>query len=1130
MATPAGARGARPHRLEWLGAIALVTVLLASTLVGPPTAARSVSSRAATLESPKQAVPTPVGHARAPAGAGASSIALSSASAGRVVRSVFVNYNSSAPDNFASAVWNWRVGQPAVDSATGQLWIPTTPINRSGVSAPESGPTVVYDPSTNQSSVAPGLVNSSAFAFDNTTGLLFATEPFNDSVAVYDPATMSLVGRDIPVGSDPTSIGYDWENHTIFVGNPGSANLTVIDGTTLRVTQPSISVGGDPSAVAVDVRDQRLYVALVGTLSLTVINLSSYASEPSVPLGAPATSLAFASPTDRLGVGMASSASFEVLFGSNGGTAGFATVGRNVSAVACNSTGSEFALAYDTVANLTLVNSTSSTPIPSSLTLPVIPQRLVEGSVGDLVLAWSNRSREIVSINLTLPGVAQLSPDLGARPGDLAYDAASNTVLVADGTSDAVDFLNASTLVTSRAPVLLPTNPTSVVDDPVSGVAYVGYKGGVDAIDPVTGDVLAENDNLPGNNSDLVVDSAAGYLWDLNEVSGLLSLRLSTLAGGLLTGVDVGQTNIRGIALDNSTNNLYVVNLTGGSIGVINASTGAQVQPWITDVPAVASVAYDPADQLVYALGAAVYVISPATGQLVAGPIAIGPHAVAWSIAYDPSREFLYVTTSGAPPAWNGSITVIDGSSLDASLGSIVTMTVGQLPLVAVPVIIPGSTEAGSGEIWIPNDASGTLSVIASPPQITFLAADPDPVDVGSPTTILLGFVGGAGASTVTFSGLPASCQTENTLTLTCTPSTAGTFNVGATVVDSLGFNATALTVLSVDPSLHVSLQLGPGSPAQVDLGGAITGSVSVSGGTGSFSVSWEFGDGDSANGSSVSHTYAAAGTYIVVATVNDQGGGVSSASASVSVVPLPSVVLAAGPTNVTDVNRSVQLSAIVSGGTPPGNSTWEFGDGTIGYGTNVTHAYSRSGIYFARFTYVDASGNDASGVLTIQVNPAVSAKLTADLRSPTVTTGTMVFFNATISGGTAPYAVVWSFGDGSYAYGLSAQHAFASAGTYTVTLIVEDAVGGSANATYQLTAEAPSTGGFLHGDASAALFLGLVAGIVIGALLLYGFGRRGRPPPSTAPAPYEAHGTPAPEATTVPSPEDPSSADWRED
>jgi PKD repeat protein/DNA-binding beta-propeller fold protein YncE len=1100
----------------------ILACLMLTGAVGTPTST-SPAGRAnfSPTESSHQGTPASVANALAPVGASSgSSLGISATTAGRVARTIFLNYNANQSGNFPSAVWNWQVGAPAVDPSTGDIWIPTLAIARDNVSVPSSGPTIVYDPSTNESRLVWNLQNSSAFVFDPENGLLFATQPNNDTVAVFNPQTAEWVGAAVPVGGDPRSIAYDSANQTVFVANEGTDNVTVLNASTFHVVVPGIALTGVPAEILSDARDSRLYVSISASPHLEVVDTQDYSVEGTVPLGAPASALGLANNTDRLAVAMPTQSNMDILYASTGGTAATVVVGKNVSAVAADANGSEFVLADNVGANLTVVNSTLLAPHPTSLAIPIVSQRveLIPGT--NSVFAWGNRTRQIAIVNLTTGATAPASPDLGVLAGTAAYSPASNTVVITDHTNDSLVFVNASTLEQARPPLLLPGPPESVVASTTSSAVYVGYVGGIVEVNSTTGQVLAQNDDLPGNNSDLVIVAPDGLLWDLNAISGAMALQLSSLDGLILTGLSTGQVNLRGMAFDNATNNLYVVDLTNGSVAVINASTGAVALPWITTVPHAASVAYDPTDQLVYVLGYSVYAVDPTTSAVVSGPIGVGAYVIAWSITFDPSRSFLYVATSGIGPAYNGNITVLDGTSLSASQGPTVTIPVGKRPLVAVPVELPGAATPGSGEIWIPNDYSGTISVISSPPQVTFYAATPNPVDSNTPTQFSLGVSGGAGASTVSYSGLPPPCQSQNTLTLVCQPSAKGTYNVTAEVTDSLGYTASAVAALSVSPAVHLHLHFGP-APFQVDLGSPFNGSATVAGGTAPYSYAWSYGDGSVSTGPSFSYTYSAVGNYPITATVSDAGGGFSTATAVVEVVPLPTATITAPSSNVTDVNLPVAFNATVAGGTGSGTSLWSFGTGDTANTTNASYHYTKPGVYFATFRYTDASHHNTTRDLTITVNHALGATVQSDAPSSTVTTGTTVAFNATISGGTPPFTVVWSFDDGSYASGIAAQHAFAATGSYTVSLLVRDAVGAETNVTYPLTVSAASAGGLFHGDATPALFLGFVAGLVIGALLLYVLGRRRKSPPSTPPKPFETPGAspppPAPATTTPP-------------
>jgi hypothetical protein len=634
-----------------------------------------------------------------------------------------------------------------------------------------------------------------------------------------------------------------------------------------------------------------------------------------------------------------------------------------------------------------------------------------------------------------------------------------------------------------------------------------------------TGEIIARNaePDLAGNNTQLVVDEQSGLLWDLNKVSGLYALDMPGLRLQLRTGIAAGTVNLQGAALDNFTNTLFVVNRSNPfapTLEAVNASTGVEIGSAISTIPDLLSVAYDSADRMIYALGNAVWIVSPANLSIMGGPIPIAPHVIAWSIVYDPSREFLYIpSNSSSGPPWPGNITVIDGSSIGASEVSYTTFPAGQLPIDAVPVELPGATAPGSSEIWVTNFISGTISIIASPPRVTFVGATPNPADVGATTTLLLGYVGGAGPSTVSYSGLPAGCASLNVTVLNCTLTSPGSYTINATVVDSLGESAQGSTVLSVNPTVRVQLEFrspgvatGPGSSAEVDIGSPLVATVTVSDGTAPFNFTWSFGDGTGTWGSNTSHTYAAVGSYLLTVVARDAGGGVSSASAEVTVEPLPSVSVVATPSNITDVGMTLTFSAPWTGGVGTGTVSWSFGDGATANGTPVSHAYSAPGTYFATARYTDAAGASVTNYTTVSVHPALGAtyEVATGPTSPplppgsSVTTGTSLEFTTEISGGTSPYTVVWGFGDNSYGYGDEATHTFATPGTYTVTLFIEDAVGAQWNTSYRLIVTAPSSSTTFGTDFDEGLVLGLLVGAAVAAVMLFVAGRsRSRPPPS---------------------------------
>jgi PKD repeat protein len=331
-----------------------------------------------------------------------------------------------------------------------------------------------------------------------------------------------------------------------------------------------------------------------------------------------------------------------------------------------------------------------------------------------------------------------------------------------------------------------------------------------------------------------------------------------------------------------------------------------------------------------------------------------------------------------------------------------------------------------------------------------------------------------------------------------------------ATIIDAFGANTTATASLSVSTGLVVKATFSPSNFPQLDPGKAFTATADVTNGTPPDSDSWTFGDSTSGLGPSVTHSYPAAGTYLITLTVIDQLGGTGSATWAAQVYPAPSVAVSSSSA-VTDVNRSVSFTSLASGGTGSGPTTWSFGDGTTGNGTAVAHSWRAAGSYAVTVTYLDALGVSANSTVTIRVNPSLVGQFSVSggTRNSALVVGESLVFNATATGGTPTYAVVWHFGDGSQATGTSVTHVYGSPGSYVVNATVSDAVGTTLNGTLSVLVvvppSAPSNSSPSAFTFPLGLFLGVLVGAVIAAMVVFALGPRKpreRPPP---PSPYVA-------------------------
>lgn len=131
-------------------------------------------------------------------------------------------------------------------------------------------------------------------------------------------------------------------------------------------------------------------------------------------------------------------------------------------------------------------------------------------------------------------------------------------------------------------------------------------------------------------------------------------------------------------------------------------------------------------------------------------------------------------------------------------------------------------------------------------------------------------------------------------------------------------------------------------------------------------SYQWDLGDGSTATGAQVTHTYSAAGTFTAKLTVTDNDGLTGSASTPVVVSQpppggtniLPVAVISAS-TNRGLAPLSVLLDAKYSHD-PDGKITkysWNFGDGSTGTGLALKHTYPVPGVYVVTLRVTDDKG-----------------------------------------------------------------------------------------------------------------------------------------------------------------------------
>jgi PKD repeat protein len=205
-----------------------------------------------------------------------------------------------------------------------------------------------------------------------------------------------------------------------------------------------------------------------------------------------------------------------------------------------------------------------------------------------------------------------------------------------------------------------------------------------------------------------------------------------------------------------------------------------------------------------------------------------------------------------------------------------------------------------------------------------------------------------------------------------------GDYLVTLTVTDDGGLTHSAsLTV-------HIDQPPPPNQPPTAAISGPTNGLVGEPlsfGGRGSsdsdrsiVSYAWDFGDGATGDGISVSHSYSQAGDYQVTLTVTDDGGLTHTAGLTVHIdqPPPPNQPPTAAISGPTSGLVGEPLTFDGSGSNDSdGRITsydWDLGDGAVHSGKNVTHKYGAAGSYEMSLTVTDDGGLTASTSHTVQI------------------------------------------------------------------------------------------------------------------------------------------------------------------
>jgi len=225
----------------------------------------------------------------------------------------------------------------------------------------------------------------------------------------------------------------------------------------------------------------------------------------------------------------------------------------------------------------------------------------------------------------------------------------------------------------------------------------------------------------------------------------------------------------------------------------------------------------------------------------------------------------------------------------------------------------------------------------------------------------------------------------------------------------------------------------------------------------GNLSYQWFFGDGSSSCGQPSSddniafHSYNYSGIFVVTVIARDEQNAIGIAYTEIRVENVDPMAAILG-NRIWQEDKIAIFNGSSSYDTPSDlqylTYAWDFGDGTVAIGENVSHVYRSTGLYSVALAVIDNDGEASSSVIEVEILPPDQP----EVRLTDKTIYGPVFALTFCGVGDADASEVfeldynWDFGDGSPTVtGEDPTHTYSIDGLYQVTLTVTDRYGQTA-------------------------------------------------------------------------------------
>jgi PKD repeat protein len=352
-------------------------------------------------------------------------------------------------------------------------------------------------------------------------------------------------------------------------------------------------------------------------------------------------------------------------------------------------------------------------------------------------------------------------------------------------------------------------------------------------------------------------------------------------------------------------------------------------------------------------------------------------------------------------------------------------------------------------------DGGSAVTII----EVTVVNRDPRITSVQVPSQVLEGELTTLAATAQDVSGDPLTYTWDLGDGTTLVGSTiqhswtSGAYTVHLDVTDGDGGSAQRDLLVTVTNTAPVATDLTV--PPNLVEGTEATMTISVSdAGNDAYTVDWDFGDGGTAEGEDVTHTWADDGQYDCTVTVTDALMAATVYNFQANVSNADPVITS---TTLPDTGNEGDTLQFVAAATDPGADTvtltWFLDGSQVGTGPTVDLTFDDDAVSTLRVEATDEDGGSAVASTDVTIgNVDPVATLTGDTDD-----GVEPVLSWTIDivdPGADTFTHRWDFGDGTLAVTNFpvAEHTYAANGTYTVRIEVEDDDGGIGSDQLQVT------------------------------------------------------------------------------